>query len=255
MLKTRITEITGIHSKKIPSRYQIIGHVFLVKMFRLSKKEKGELASAVMKILPYIKTVAEICGIKGEFREPRIRKIKGDGFVTTHKEHGIIFKLDVQKIMFSKGNHAERKRMMEIVKSKETIVDMFAGIGYFSLGIAKANPSCKIYAVEKNPLAFRYLKENIKLNKLYNVFPICDDCRNIKIRSVDRVIMGYLPGTEDFLKNAVKFVKKNGLIHYHNSYTEKELWKKPESEIKKYALKSLEKELLNLSNQELITWF
>ena len=137
--------------------------------------------------------------------------------------------------MFSKGNLYERKRLIDRIKPGETVIDMFAGIGYFSLGIAKFSEAKKIISIEKNPAAFSYLKENIALNKIKNIEPILGDCRTtISAEKADRVIMGYFPGTKKFLPFAVNMVKRNGIIHYHNIYKESELWKKPISEIRKY---------------------
>ncbi|MCX6818913.1 MAG: class I SAM-dependent methyltransferase family protein [Candidatus Aenigmarchaeota archaeon] len=234
--KQKLSEKTGIDKKLLPSSYQIIGDVLLLKFMKIkSIKQKKRVASAIMKLLPYIKTVCEIIKVEKEFRVPKIRKLAGNGTETTHKEHGILYKLDVSKIMFSKGNLNERQRLITKIKPGEIIIDMFAGIGYFSLGLAKFSKAKKIYAIEKNPVAFNYLKENIKLNKIKNIEPILGDNREIteKLKEkADRIIMGYFPKTEQFLPFALMILKKKGIIHFHNTYKENELWQKPINEIK-----------------------
>jgi len=113
---------------------------------------------------------------------------------------------------------------------------MFAGIGYFSLGLAKFSPAERVYAIEKNKIAYRYLKENIKINKLSSVQPILGDCRRIRRKIfADRVILGYLPGTHKYLPHAFRFLKNTGIIHYHNIYEENEMRKKPLKEIEAAA--------------------
>jgi len=226
---------TEIPKDRIPGSYQVIGDVLLLKFLKIkSIKEKKKIASALMEMLPYIKTVCEIGDVKGELRRPKVNKILGKGTETVHKEHGIKYKLDAAKIMFSKGNVSERKRLVSEVEKNETIIDMFAGIGYFSLGLSKQ--AKKIYAIEKNKKAFHYLKENILLNKIKNIEPIHGDCRKIKIKEkADRVIMGYFPGTERFLNSALRLVKKGGIIHFHNTYATHELWLKPEADLKKHV--------------------
>ena len=108
---------------------------------------------------------------------------------------------------------------------------MFAGIGYFSLPLAKHVK--KIYAIEKNPDAFHYLKKNIELNKLTNIEAINADCLDVPLCGVaDRVVMGYFPRTEKFLPLASKFLKRNGILHFHNVYKEDELWSIPEEHLK-----------------------
>ncbi len=234
MLRDKISKLAGIPKTKLPSSYQIIGKIFLAKL-DLSKPEKKKFAKAVFSLLPYIETVCEIKGIKGELREPIVKKIAGLSTTTIHKEHGIVYKLDVSKLMFSKGNVYERKRLLPLVKKSEIVVDMFAGIGYFSLPIAKKVK--KVYAIEKNPTAFRYLKENIKLNRLNNVIPLLSDCRKVKIKEkADHVLMGYFPHTEKFLPYAKSFAK--GIIHFHNTYRKDELWNKPLTHIRKVIPKA-----------------
>ena len=55
---------------------------------------------------------------------------------TINKENGCLFKLDLAKVMWSKGNNNERLRIAKLVGDGETVIDMFAGIGYFSIHIA-----------------------------------------------------------------------------------------------------------------------
>lgn len=187
--------------------YQIIGDIVLGK--GLTK----ETAEKILNKMPRIKTVCAIERVDGEFRQPVIRKIAGNGYETIHRENGILYSLDVSKIMFSKGNVEERKRLLPFICRDETVIDMFAGIGYFSLGIAKK--AGRVIAIEKNTEAFYYLGRNIALNKLVNVDAVNSDCRSVKAEG-NRVIMGYFPGTEAFLECAEKMLPHGGMIHYHN---------------------------------------
>ncbi len=140
----------------------------------------------------------------------------GDGTVTVHREHGCAFRLDVEKIMWSKGNHNERVRLIDKVKRGEVVVDMFAGIGYFSIPLAVHSRAKKIYAVELNPVAFSYLLDNIKLNKTKKIEAINADSAKVRIPvKADRVLMGLLPSSKEFLPKALELVKRGGFIHYH----------------------------------------
>ena len=219
----RLSAATGIEKEKLPASYQVLGHVFLSKMLRLNKGEKTIVAKTIMEILPYVKTVCEISAVTGELRQPVVTKIAGNGTETIHRESGIIYKLDTAKIMFSKGNFSERNRLLDSVRPDETIIDMFAGIGYFTLGIAKK--AKKVIAIEKNEEAFRYLIENVKLNSLTNVELINADNRAVALEEkADRILMGYFPSTEAFLPAAVRMAKPDAVIHYHNVCNESELW-------------------------------
>jgi len=238
--KQMIYDKTGMPNDALPAGYQIIGDIMLLKFIKLDAKEKKKIALSILDLFPYVKTVCETSGVEGELRQPKVKIIasreKRPKLITVHKENDILFKLDVSKIMFSKGNLAERQRLIKQVRPGETIVDMFAGIGYFSLGLAKFSPAERIYAIEKNKIAFKYLKESIKINKIPNIQPILGDCRRVRRRiAADRIILGYLPGTHEYLPYAFRFLKDRGVIHYHNTYQENELWIKPLKEIEDAA--------------------
>jgi tRNA wybutosine-synthesizing protein 2 len=199
----------------VPSGYQRIGDIALLKIDPKLKAFQKEIGAVTKEILN-VKSVFVIDGIGGAERKPKLRLIAGRGSKTIHKEYGLRFALDVKKIMWAKGNHRERARLAGLVRQGEIVADMFAGIGYWSIFIAKAKPKCKIYAIDINPVAIRYLKYNIKLNCVKNIIPILGDCRKVEIgQKVDRVILGWLFGTEQFLPKAITFLKPRGIVHYH----------------------------------------
>ncbi|MHA1584768.1 MAG: class I SAM-dependent methyltransferase family protein, partial [Promethearchaeota archaeon] len=128
-------------------------------------------------------------------------------------------RFDFTKIMFAKGNVHERALLPTHIKPGEVIVDMFSGIGYFTLGIAKTRKPSKMYSIEWNPTSYKYLCENLKLNKVDDlVTPIFGDCRD-KVRELydqglkaDRVIMGLLPAPVNCISAALLLVKPEGTI-------------------------------------------
>ncbi len=221
--------------EKLPSGYQKIGDIIILNLDNSLIKFKKEIGETVLKIFKTskIRTICNKFGeIKGKFREPQIEVIAGDeNTITTHTENNCKYRFDVKKIMFAKGNVSERTRIANQVKKNEIIIDMFAGIGYFSVPIGVLSKPKKIYSIELNPISFIFLKENIKINHIHNIEVINRDCReeidklvekNIK---ADRVIMGYLPPPKEFLLWAFKIIKKNGVLHYEeliNTDKEKE---------------------------------
>ncbi len=223
---------------EIPNRWEKIGDVILLQPFPNYELYGHIVGEAFGKVLN-AKTVVLYKGTYGEFRQPKILKLWGDGTETVHIENGIKYKLDVSKIMFSSGNVNERVRMSQIDARDETIVDLFSGIGYFTLPLAKYGRAKKIYACEKNPAAYMYLLENIKLNRLKNVIPLYGDNRKTApLRIADRVIMGYIR-TEKFLDLGFKVLKeKGGVIHYHDTVTTEERDWKMEKDLKFYGKKN-----------------
>jgi len=184
-----------------------------------------------------VNSVVKIERIQGKTRKPKIKVLAGTKTETIHKENKCLFKLDVATIMWSKGNTYERMRIPRLIKDGETIVDMFAGIGYFSIPIAvHANPKM-VYAIEINPTAYHYLKENIKLNKVQDkIKPILGDSKIIAPKlKADRILMGYVVKTHHYLDSALKCLKKDGILHYHETAPDKIKFERPIRRIKKAA--------------------
>lgn len=196
--------------------------------------------------MPGVNRVVRLGRIKGPQREPEVEVILGEGTETIHRENHCFYKLDVARIMWSKGNTTERKRMGQIVRPGETVVDLFAGIGYFTIPMAVHARPEKIYAVEINPVAHGYLAENVELNHVQGVVePILGDCRDVAPRNVaDRVLMGYIGNTEEYLDVALEVIRDEGIIHYHESVPDKLKYIRPAERIRE-AANGFEVEVLN----------
>ncbi len=254
LLKEKL-ELPRKEQSLLPSSYQKIGDIVIINTKKTLWKYDKKIGKIILENVPNTKTVCRRTDfITGQFRQPNIKVIAGDkNTETTHKEHGIEYKLDVAKVMFSKGNLNERQRLIDQVSESETIVDMFAGIGYFSLGLARFSKAKKIYAIEFNPESYHYLWENIKLNQVRGkIIPMFGDCREeceslSKMgRIADRVLMGLLPSPKEYLDSAMKIVKKDGMIHYHSTLGEEEKPEKLLFEINDSAMKyGLEAELIS----------
>jgi tRNA wybutosine-synthesizing protein 2 len=202
---------------------------------------------------PGVKRIVKLGRISGLKREPDVEVIIGDGTETIHRENKCSFKLDVSRIMWSKGNTTERKRMSTIAKQGETIVDMFAGIGYFSIPMAVHSKPSKIYSIEINPISYGYLCENVHLNKVEDILePILGDCREIAPRSMaDRVLMGYIGNTNEYLDVAMDVLKEGGIIHYHESVPDKLKFIRPVERINEAAM-AADREMVEIVNKRII---
>ena len=207
--------------EKLLRSYSMIGKVVIIKLKPGLEKYKKEIGEAILKILP-VKTVCLLKQIHELTRKPEIEIIAGNGTETVHKEHKCIYKLDVAKVMFSKGNKFEKLRIVKQVKKGEVVVDMFAGIGYFTIPIAKLTQVKKVYAIDINPEAVHYLRENIRLNKVEDKVEIFQgDCREICVNlagqgiKANRVLMGYIFNTHEFFPAALEIAEESAIIHYH----------------------------------------
>jgi len=214
-------DIPEMERKLLPRGWQILGEIIILTLDEKLTKRKTQIGEALLSNYPRCKTVLLDRGISGQMRQPDRQIIAGAGTPeTVHKENDCLFKLDAMKIMFSQGNLAEKKRMSNLGKD-ETVVDMFAGIGYFSIPMAVHAKPKKIISIEINPVSFGYLKENIALNRVGDIIePIAGDCAKVTPRRIaNRVIMGYLDG-QDYLEVGINALLPGGILHYHEAVPE-----------------------------------
>lgn len=212
--------------EKLPSGFQKIGDIIILNLDESLLDYKEKIGQAVLDIFK-VRAVCNKTGkIIGKFREPQIEVIAGDNnTITTHIEHGCKYRFDIRKVMFAKGNVTERVRIAKQVKPGEIVVDMFAGLGYFTIPIGKLSKAEKIYSIELNPISFNFFKENLTINHIHNVTAINGDNGDEIDRLVqqgikaDRVLMGYLPPPKEFLDSCFKIIKKNGILHYEDLIT------------------------------------
>ena len=194
-----------------------------------------------------VKTIMKIDHIEGTKREPVFKILYGNDTQTINKENGCLFKLDLAKVMWSKGNNNERLRIAKLVEDDETVLDMFAGIGYFSISFGVHSNAEKIISIEINPNSYNFLCENAKLNKLDNLIPVLGDCmvETPKFKA-DRIVMGYVKTTHHYLNVAINSLNKGGVIHYHETVPEKLIDIRPIERIKNES-GNRDVELLNLT--------
>ncbi len=227
----------GEKSALLPRKWELFGDILVLRLHPALEERKYEIAEAYAKILGVRTVLRDSGGIEGEFREPVMEFLLGEDAETTHIENGVRFTFDASKIMFSSGNIDERVRMAYIPSYNETIADMFAGIGYFTIPMAVHSRPEKIYACEKNPIAFEYLKKNIEKNHVRDIVePILGDNRDVCPEEVaDRVVMGYVGTTHEFLPTGFKALREAGTIHYHETCPEELLPGRPVLRLKAEA--------------------
>jgi len=201
----------------LPDKWEMLGDVLVLKLDKELEPWLRDIAKAYALELRAKTVLREVAPISGQYREPTMEKLWGGGTVALHVENGIKYKLDAAKLMFSSGNMDERLRMAGVSNPGEVVVDMFAGIGYFTLPIAKYSKPKMVRAYEINPLSHRYLVENIGINGLSNVEPHLGDCAEAEEGVADRVIMGYVGTTHLYLRKAMRILRGEGVIHYHET--------------------------------------
>jgi tRNA wybutosine-synthesizing protein 2 len=202
----------------LPRGWFILGEIIIVKIKPQLESFKYQIGDALLSIYPRCRSVLRDFGIEGPLREPVREIIAGESSETVHRENGVLFKLDARKVMFSQGNLRERMRM-SLLGRDEIVVDMFAGIGYFSMPMAVHSRPRKVLAIELNPVAYGYLKENVRLNHVESIVEtVLSDCQEATPQGVaDRVVMGYVGATDRYLRTGVQTLRPGGVLHYHQT--------------------------------------
>lgn len=205
--------------KLLPDKWELLGKVLVIKLNKRSKKHWPLIAEAYANVLKAKSVLRRTDKIRGVYRTPGVQLVWGESTDTVHTENGVKFKFNPKDVMFSSGNIDERIRISTLAGSKETIVDMFSGIGYFSLPIAVHSKPKLVISCELNPVAYDYLCQNILLNKVEDIVkPIMGDCRNeIQDQIADRIILGYIKSEDSHRAAALKILKPSGgIIHFHD---------------------------------------
>ncbi len=204
----------------IPEKWEFVGDIVIVRMDSRCQQYKDIIGKTYAEVLGAKTVCADIRGVSGEFRQPSMEIIYGSETESVRLENGIRYGFDVTKVMFASGNTDERMRMRQLDCTGETVVDMFAGIGYFTLPLAKYSGARRVFACEKNPESYEFLFRNIHDNGLSDVvIPILSDNRNLLgTHFADRILMGYVQTTSEFVQKALTMIRPGGIIHYHDTF-------------------------------------
>lgn len=222
MLKQAVVGIlTEAEAEELYGAFDQIGNIIILRVpdSLLSKRKViGQV------LLDKVKTAKSVfyqsSPVEGDYRIRKLELLAGDdNTITEYKEHGCRFKVDVEKTFFSPRLSTERQRIADLVKDGETIINMFGGVGMFSIVAAKKK-KCHVYNIDINPDAARLCSENISLNKLKGIVESIEgDAAKIieeRLRDAgDRVLMLLPERSDEFLDHAIMSAKKNATIHYY----------------------------------------
>lgn len=222
MLKQVLGNIlSSEETAQVYSAFDQIGDIVIIKIPDELVPKKKLIADAILANVKTAKAVfAQVSAVKGDFRVRDLEFIAGENrTITEYKEHACRFKVDVARAYFSPRLSTERQRIAEMVGDNETIVNMFAGVGTYSVVIAKTNRTCRIYSIDSNSAASELDKANAKLNKVQDrIVTICGDAAEV-IRDqlagkADRVLMPLPERAKEFVDSAVLALKEKGVVHY-----------------------------------------
>ena len=208
----------------LPRAMDLVGDIAIIEIPLELDAHKRVIGETVLKTHKNVQTaLAKAGAISGTYRLREFSVIAGEPKTgTVHKEHGCKYYLDLAKVYFSPRLSHEHNRVASFVKDGETVVDLFAGVGPFSILIAKTRENVKVYAIDANPYAIKFLKKNIRLNRVESqVYPILGDAKQIVKQRLsgiaDRVIMNLPEKAVEFVDAACKAVKPaGGTVHFYS---------------------------------------
>ena len=207
----------------IPHAIDFVGDIAVVEIPTALQDYKKTLGEAILQTHKRVNTVLAKSGpVEGVYRLREFEVVAGvEKTETTHREYGCDYHIDIAKAHFSPRLSHEHARIASQVKEGEVVVDMFAGIGPFSILIAKKREKVKVYSIDVNPDAIEFLKRNVAANRVENrIVPILGDVRQVVgqqlIGVADRVVMNLPEKAIEYIDLACKAIKsKGGIMHYY----------------------------------------
>jgi tRNA (guanine37-N1)-methyltransferase len=234
-------DISAYNLGEVYKSFDIVGDIAIIRHPYGSPVNAQTVANAIMNQHRNVKSVLlQTSAVKGDLRLRCLRCVAGENRTNTlHKEFGCLFAVDAEKCYFSPRLSYERMRIAKMVLTKETIINMFAGVGCFSIVIAKHAKPEKVFSIDINPAAYQFQLENIRLNRVYDkITPLLGDSKKIIINRLqhvaDRVLMPLPEKAFEYLPLAFLALKlSGGWIHQYSF----EHAKKNESPTKKIKVK------------------
>ena len=209
-------------SKDLVSAFDQIGDIIIVRIPDSLASKKKIIGKILLEQVKTAKSVFyQSSPVEGDFRTRNLQLIAGEKKTETeYRENGCRFLVDVEKAFFSPRLSTERERISNLVNDDDVVINMFGGVGMFSILAAKKT-RCIVYNIDINPTASKLCEENIKLNKLKgDVISLNGDSSviiNEQLQNkADRVLMLLPERSDEFLDTAISSLKKNGFIHYYS---------------------------------------
>ena len=223
MLKRVLQDILSQEeNEQLISAFDQIGDIIIVRIPDSLVSKKQIIGKTLLEQVSTANSVFyQSSPVEGDFRTRKLEVIAGeDKTQTEYKENGCRFIVDVEKAFFSPRLSTERERIAGLVKDGEVIINMFGGVGMFSLLAAK-NTACTVYNIDLNPVAAQLCKENAQINKLRGeVISLNGDATEVineqLVGKADRVLMLLPERSDEFLDSALNGLKDKGKIHYYS---------------------------------------
>lgn len=223
MLKRALEGVlTDQESEELFSAFDQIGDIIVIRIPDSLLSKKKVIGETLLKEVSTARSILyQSSDVTGDFRTRSLELLAGeDKTETEYKEFGCRFFVDVEKAFFSPRLSTERERIADVIRDGDTVINMFGGVGMFSILAAK-NKKCTVYNIDINPVASQLCEKNISLNKLVGeVISLNGDAAQIVNDQLkekgDRTLMLLPERSDEFLESAILATKNGGIIHYYS---------------------------------------
>lgn len=223
MLKRALEGVlTDQESEELFSAFDQVGDIIVIRIPDSLLSKKKMIGETLLDKVSTAKSVFyQSSDISGDFRTRSLELLAGQNKTETeYKEFGCRFFVDVEKAFFSPRLSTERQRIASTVKDDEVVINMFGGVGMFSILAAKSK-KCTVYNIDINPIASQLCEKNISINKLAGkVISLNGDAAQIVNDQLkekgDRTLMLLPERSDEFLESAILATKNGGIIHYYS---------------------------------------
>lgn len=215
-------ELAGVLSPSerdmLYSAFDQVGGIIIVRIPDPLLPKKNLIGRTLLEGVKSARSVfVQSSAVGGDHRTRSLELLAGqDSAVTEHKENGCRMIVDVEKAFFSPRLSTERMRVASMCSDGETVVNMFGGVGAFSLAIA-VHKECTVYSIDINPEAARLCGVNASRNRLKGrIISISGDAAVEAPKTAgDRTLMVLPERSAEFLPAALQATAKGGTVHYY----------------------------------------
>ncbi len=204
----------------------VVGDIAVVRLKDDIRSRAAEIGEALMSVHPRLRAVAVDDGVTGPLRLRDLTLVAGEGpLVTSHREHGVVLRVDLEHAYFSPRLATEHRRVANRVGPGERVLDMFSGVGPFAVLIAKLAAPSEVHAVDLNPRAVELVRENAEANGVGHLVTAHEgDARKVvpPLGRFDRIVMNHPHGAHAFVDVALGASREGTEVHLHLIGTEDE---------------------------------
>jgi tRNA (guanine37-N1)-methyltransferase len=208
--------------EELSCAFDTIGGIIIIKIPESLNQKKRLIAEVLLQKVNNVYSVfCQTSGVHGDYRLRNLEFLAGiNSPLTYYKENGCTFKIDVANAYFSPRLSTERMRIANMVEENEVIVNLFGGVGTYSVLIARGNKTAKVYSIDLNIFAHELCIENSMINKVSDrVISLFGDAKlvvNNRLKGkATRVLMPLPEKAREFVDEAVySLINGEGKVHF-----------------------------------------